>query len=271
MKKIDDQTQNKISPKLRMVANANTVVNTIRAEMSASVYVQDDSYLEEVEVQRAPQKKAVTFEEVMEKAERGKKKIDEDSSVRVNVYVGLTGETGGLPKSVQNKKYRQKNNLLSVSVPVDELSELRKDPMVAYVEMAEQIVFDEPSSASPQKEGPLPLDWKKDSAEKHKNGEDVLIGIIDVQGFDFSHQDFLDEDGKTRFFTIWDQGGNHRDPPEGFDYGAELTQEHMNAALEATAGGAGAAAFHLEPQSQMARGSHGTHVASIAAGKSGVS
>jgi subtilisin family serine protease len=271
MKKIDDQTQNKISPKLRMVANANTVVNTIRAELSASVYVKDDSSLEDVAVQRTPQNKAVAFEEVMEKAERGKKKIDKDSSVRVNVYVGLTGEKGELPKSVQGKKFRQKNNLLSVSIPVDELSSLRQDPSVAYIEMAEQIVFDEPSSASPQKEGPLPLDWKQETAEKHKHGEGVLIGIIDVQGFDFSHQDFLDEDGKTRFVTIWDQGGKHRDPPKGFDYGAELTQEQMNAALEAAAGGAGAAAFHLEPQSQMARGSHGTHVASIAAGNTGVS
>ncbi|MFC2138808.1 hypothetical protein ACFLTE_11590, partial [Bacteroidota bacterium] len=38
----------------------------------------------------------------------------------------------------------------------------------------------------------------------------VLIGIIDVGGFDFAHPDFLDGQGGTRFVKIWDQGGTFR-------------------------------------------------------------
>jgi subtilisin family serine protease len=103
----------------------------------------------------------------------------------------------------------------------------------------------------------------------------VLIGIIDVQGFDFSHPDFLDPQGKTRFVRIWDQGaapGASRPSPQGslqFRYGAEFRQEHMNAAI-ANAPRLKIPAYELERQSQVVPGSHATHVASIAAGNRGV-
>ena len=54
-----------------------------------------------------------------------------------------------------------------------------------------------------------------------------------------------------------------------FDYGAELLQDDMNAAIAAAAE-RGLPATELEPQSNMSAGSHGTHVASIAAGNRGV-
>jgi subtilisin family serine protease len=112
----------------------------------------------------------------------------------------------------------------------------------------------------------------------------VLIGIIDIEGFDFTHPDFIvTKDGKTgsRFVRIWDQGGALRTPPKykddatgklKFDYGSEITGRNIEAALQQEqAGGAGVIpARELEPQSQMIQGSHGTHVTSIAAGNSGV-
>ena len=42
-------------------------------------------------------------------------------------------------------------------------------------------------------------------ANLHKNGKGVLVGIIDVEGFDFAHPDFI-VNGKTRFEAIWDMG-----------------------------------------------------------------
>jgi subtilisin family serine protease len=100
-------------------------------------------------------------------------------------------------------------------------------------------------------------------------GEGVLIGIIDVQGFDFAHQDFLDKDGNTRFLRIWDQAGDRRNPPAGFPYGGEITSAHLAAALKVQKT-QGIPATVYEPQSSMVDGSHGTHVASIAAGNLGV-
>jgi subtilisin family serine protease len=108
-----------------------------------------------------------------------------------------------------------------------------------------------------------------DARVHSNNGAGVLIGIIDVEGFDWTHPDFGDGKGGNRFVAIWDQGRLKGKRPKRFDYGVEITPEAMQkAAAEATAIGVGP--HDLEPQSQMVPGSHGTHVASIAAGNTGV-
>jgi subtilisin family serine protease len=84
-----------------------------------------------------------------------------------------------------------------------------------------------------------------------------------------STPDFLDN-GKTRFLAIWDQGGDFRNPPAQFGYGSELTKAHLDAAVAASRRPGGLPATELERQSQRGEGSHGTHVASIAAGSRGV-
>ena len=56
--------------------------------------------------------------------------------------------------------------------------------------------------------------------EAAEGAGDVLVGIIDVDGFDFAHPDFL-AGGETRFVAIWDQGARHGPAPRFGYYPAE--------------------------------------------------
>lgn len=89
-------------------------------------------------------------------------------------------------------------------------------------------------------------------------GEGVLIGIID-SGIDYSHPDFINEDGTTRIVALWDQTitGN---PPEGFDIGTMYTKEQINQALKTPM----PQRMEIIPSTDLS--GHGTHVAGIAAG-----
>lgn len=82
---------------------------------------------------------------------------------------------------------------------------------------------------------------------------------------------FLDEHGNTRFVCIWDQAGDARphpseQGPSPFDYGAEVrADEHLKPALAASRQ-LRVLPYEIERRSQLMAGSHGTHVARIAAG-----
>ncbi|MCF6432434.1 S8 family serine peptidase [Leisingera sp. MMG026] len=158
-----------------------------------------------------------------------------------------------------------RNDQIAATVPVSFLADLETDPDIAFVNKSDVLKLDLPTPS----EGIKPTPRRIGRASLHKDGADVIIGIIDVGGFDFAHPDFLDENGKTRFTRIWDQGGDFRPSPENFGFGSEFTQKHLNDAIDAQASG-GLPAILIERQSQRSPSSHATHVASIAAGNSGV-
>jgi hypothetical protein len=49
-------------------------------------------------------------------------------------------------------------------------------------------------------------------------GKGVIIGVVD-QGIDFLHEDFLDENGKTRVLRYWDHTVSGPNPPTPYGYG----------------------------------------------------
>lgn len=90
-----------------------------------------------------------------------------------------------------------------------------------------------------------------------ERGDSAVIGIIDA-GINILHKCFLDESGKSRILAIWDQQDITGPPPEGQLRGTEHTAQQIDGYIK---------------QGQMPYGlrhketRHGTHVASIAAGR----
>lgn len=153
-------------------------------------------------------------------------------------------------------------------VSIEEAENLAGDVDTVFVEHAETLKVPRPIKGSSTAAAPRPRTIAADR-RKHGNGDGVLIGIIDVEGFDWAHPDLLDDRQRPRFEAIWDQGARDGARPAGFDYGRVITMADMVQALE-DAEAVKVSPHDLEPQTQMIVGAHGTHVASIAAGRSGV-
>lgn len=177
----------------------------------------------------------------------------------------------------QAHRVRWKIDTATIEISAPQVTELLKISGVSYVEPGQTLRGPEPVVGLSRKGPSANLRRISSEASHHRYGSDVLVGIIDVGGFDFAHTDFLDADGATRWVAIWDQGGKNRPAPvtsrpddrDALNYGSEILKSHMDGAIAAAAARS-ISATSLEPQSQMVVGSHGTHVASICAGNRGL-
>ncbi|HYP01514.1 MAG TPA: S8 family serine peptidase [Pyrinomonadaceae bacterium] len=290
----------KLQPKLRMIVNGSTEVNVMRAEYASSVAVkQGAKCLKTIRPQRDTilGKEAATKKWPKRRANaKGRTPLPPSKEIEVNVFietidaddntVSLTsrGNGGGKPLTASRQaagkgklkvegETLRKTNIAAATVTLSELKRLAERPDVTYIELGEALVDPLPVKSMRRIHEP-PQPRKIRHAHLHHHGRNVLIGIIDVQGFDFAHEDFLDSQGRTRFIRIWDQGGDPEDQPSPsskrpFNYGSEFDQTELNRALSA-APRIGVPPHELARQSEMVEGAHGTHVASIAAGKYGV-
>jgi hypothetical protein len=266
-----DKGVHKLDPKLRMIANCDEVVNALRAEQSSSVIVKDPKLLR-LPLMREAGTKPVNRSELPSKVKRGKLREVPDSiyaSLFVELKEGITQWPASIPRRARSDPAVHRRQLIATELPLSELEALLADPNVVAVESAERILFYPPLTINRVTGEPAAATRQFAGRGIAQGSQNVLIGIIDVQGFDFAHPDFLDANGQTRFVTIWDQGGSGRPAPKRFGYGSELTQEQLNRALKARTQ-FNLPATQLEPQSQMVPGSHATHVASIAAGNHGL-
>ena len=259
--------KSKLHPKLRMVLNGSATVNTYRAERCASLSVVDPTLLQITKL-RDPGNLP------LEKSRGPKEDVSQKpSGICATVFIRLTDAQVELPEDLKSYSTAGYQDIIIAEIPLNKIEVLEKHKGILEVVMGENLVFHPPFDLAIRHNKDVRIDSLSrvpvTSRHIHKDGAGVMIGIIDVQGYDFSHPDFLDAHGKTRFAYIWDQGGDTRPAPQGYTYGAEIRAEHIDAAL-AAAPKIGLAAYELEPQSQMTRSSHATHVAGIAAGTTGV-
>src|SRR5690242_16861612 len=262
-----------LQPKLRMIANGDAAVNAIRAEMSAAVKLTNQRTLSKIPQVRGEGHAALSKAEFRAAFKRQARKPPKlkvlTREVVTNVFIHTTTSDTLPPKLV--KESGRRGRIAKATVALDDLPRLANDKNVRFVEIGEPLKTPQPVVSSATVGAPPASRVKTTTSARHKGGKDVIIGIIDVQGFDFAHPDFLDAQGNTRFLTIWDQGGDARNPPDNgqFNYGSEFSQAQLNAAIKG-AKTARVPATEIERQSQRDPESHGTHVTSIAAGNRGV-
>ncbi len=262
----------KLQPKLQMVANGSTEVNALRAEHASAVTV-PTSQATKVALLR-DQQSTPGERRPPKRVKRGR--LREAPDARVSVFVQHTRDplVRDGDRALDGETAR-KADLATAEVAVADIESLWQRPAVAYVELGQPLAAPTPVVAGGTPRRPSTSRRRFGDGRRHRAGEGVLIGLIDVGGFDFAHPDFLNSDGRTRFERIWDQGGDAHPAPAkrgttDFNYGAEFRAEDLNRAI-AESPKAGLPPQELEPQSQMEAGSHATHVASIAAGNRGVS
>lgn len=262
-------TSQKVDAKLRMYANCDQEVNENRAIQNGNLSVVQQVQQEPTPLADARQveMKAVEFTDDFKKKNISKP----PSGIMTNVFLQVTQEAALSRKKFKGELTR-KGNIISSTVLLTELEELSKDEQVVGIERPQVLKLADPVVNNRYAPGPSVSKWDA-LRSQYPAMQQVLIGIIDVQGFDFAHPDFLDANGNSRFLKIWDQGADFRKSPKKFGYGAEFNNdagfEVLNKAIQQSKL-VGAPATELEKQSATVTGSHGTHVASIAAGNSGV-
>ena len=286
---------------LDILINGSTEVNVSRAEQCGSVATPPPashprsrrSHRDRRRPRRAPAPASEVVREVelltpadvatlKAKLAKSPKLPDVDFSLFVQLDQDLDPEARSTTlKAVGDltRRARWKQDTAAVEVSGANVRLLHALPGVSYVEPGQTLRGPEPLVGGAHPAPSLDLRRVDAQSKRHRYGRNVLVGIIDVQGFDFAHDDFIERDGGgTRWVAIWDQGGVTRPSPadarasnrfDDLDYGAEILKQHMDAAI-AEAPGRAMAATSLEPQSARVPGSHGTHVASIAAGNRGV-
>jgi len=191
--RIPTETLKKLQPKIRMIADGDTTVNVVRAERCAGLAVERESLLKKIPPLRGPDDVPVTLRELKKKPKTPPlKRITRD--VLTNVFVYLRDASAKSPKVT--RPHSRSGQIIQVQAPLSEVPKLAEDPSVSYIEIAEALKAPTPTLAKLRPSAPPPSQRRFGEASRHKHGADVLIGIIDVQGFDFSHPDFLDDHGK---------------------------------------------------------------------------
>lgn len=149
--------------------------------------------------------------------------------------------------------------IVSVTGSDRTIKSLLKDPIVIGIEESRRSGLVECVRSVPFVRVAATYQGINGSFSEHGSG--ALVAIID-NGIDVLHEAFLDEKGHSRIIGIWDQQDTDTSspptPPTGFDFGRYHSQADI----------AGYVAQKKVPAAlSRANDGHGTHVASIAAGR----
>ena len=226
----EERSERRLHPRLRVIRNGDQFVNAIRSDAATTVACAL-STSRDGGVPPAPALAAASETDLaalrgIAEAPRSRKlpkraKLEAQpkaASAYVNVLIELQPERSGTPAEEQAAAVTRLNetleravpqiersavaagisrrrNFVAATVPISLLDELERDPAVSFVHAAEPLKLDAPPTS------PARTAVKKaiGNPSTHGRGKGVLIGIIDVGGFDFAHPDFLDDEGRDAF------------------------------------------------------------------------
>lgn len=157
-------------------------------------------------------------------------------------------------KGIFIKKYD--NNLATVKVPLSELETFIRLEGIDFLQVGEPV---HQKMDAAREATNVNLVHQGVQLPKQYSGAGVVVGVMD-SGFDYTHPNFYTFDGNGyRIKAVWDQNVNGGDgPPNGYSYGTEVvgTENILNWEND-----------NVPENGQLVSlGTHGTHVAGIAAG-----
>lgn len=173
-------------------------------------------------------------------------------SVTGNEVVSAYLHTEGTPdvtalEAVGVRVNQQLDEILTVRMPLSAIPLLEQFPFVKYIQMGTPV---RPMMDKARAVGGVDRVHAAEGLDIPYTGKGVVVGIIDG-GFDYTHPAFVDDEtGILRIKRVWEQGSTGGTVPAAFGYGIELTTEEAILAAKA----------------DVTTQSHGTHVASMAAG-----
>lgn len=278
---IDLEHAQRVAPRLRVIANGDEEVNAYRSTIASAVTTTRtmvDRYRPLEKLRQAADIEAPEAKPEIAELEKPPSHPEDylDRRTRINCFIQVADPEARTARVLEDAP--RQGDLFLATLTKRQIERLAADETelgVTYVEPGAPLSHPRPWSVPRRVGEPEPRLAEPIPSEEATEDSAVLIGIVDVGGFDFAHPDFLvggegDVPPTTRFHSIWDQGwlGDGSDEAP-FGVGRLLTRERMSAAIRG-AREVGVAPSDILPQSTQRTGAHATHVASIAAGNRGV-
>jgi Subtilisin-like serine proteases len=169
---------------------------------------------------------------------------------RTELIVKYSGDIAKVAREVQAQIEILDSNYAIMTIDVENIPGLYAYNEVEFLELPKTLTFELYNNISSA------CISRVHSQRFNLRGQGTIVGIID-SGIDYTHPDFINNDGTTRILYIWDQLAQGT-PPEGFRSGVEYTADQLNVALKSSN------PFALVPFVDTV--GHGTAVSGIAAG-----
>lgn len=165
----DAESQRKLQPKLRMVANGSTEVNAVRAELACAVAAPEE-VAEELAVARMAPAPAAGRERIVAEMEWVKERPKTMVSVFVHLVADLV-ERRAAPTVADKGYVAEKANLLTAEISVAEAEALRENPAVTYIELGQPLTIPDPPSLDAGLPPPRPEERHTSASELHRFGQ----------------------------------------------------------------------------------------------------